>query len=488
MIKPHGPIPFKTPSRHERVMRDSSGWMPTAYRSHTIGEVASGGAEMIGEEVTISGYAETVRGRGAICFLMLRDGTGKIQAFLKRDNMDESIFDSIQSATRESTIQVTGTVAQKRPPKVAEGEPVPPPEYEVSVTSASILANAATPLPVGITDEVNVGLDVRLDNRHLDLRREHVNAMFQLRSKVLQYGRDHLISEGFQEINTPKIIAAAAEGGTNLFPMKYFETEAYLSQSPQLYKQLAVLGGLERVFEIGPAFRAEKHDTYRHLNEFISFDIEGAWMNDEDVMGVQERMIHRIWSEVAANDQGLLDVVNEYRASRGQESVSVEVPSVPFPRISYCEAIEIVKAGGGEIEWGDDIESHHCDIIAAEYPGFHFIPRWPMSMKPFYIHHKEEEKGLSGGQLSRGFDLNYGRDEMTSGGQREHRVDVLEQNLRNMGLEPADFTFYTDGFRYGAPPHAGWGLGVARLLMVLTGSGNVREVVLFPRDRSRVTP
>ena len=469
-------------------MRDSSGWMPTAYRSHTIGEVASGGAEMIGEEVTISGYAETVRGRGAICFLMLRDGTGKIQAFLKRDNMDESIFDSIQSATRESTIQVTGTVAQKRPPKVAEGEPVPPPEYEVSVTSASILANAATPLPVGITDEVNVGLDVRLDNRHLDLRREHVNAMFQLRSKVLQYGRDHLISEGFQEINTPKIIAAAAEGGTNLFPMKYFETDAYLSQSPQLYKQLAVLGGLERVFEIGPAFRAEKHDTYRHLNEFISFDIEGAWMNDEDVMGVQERMIHRIWSEVAANDQGLLDVVNEYRASRGQESVSIEVPSVPFPRISYCEAIEIVKAGGGEIGWGDDIESHHCDIIAAEYPGFHFIPRWPMSMKPFYIHHKEEEKGSSGGQLSRGFDLNYGRDEMTSGGQREHRVDVLEQNLRNMGLEPADFTFYTDGFRYGAPPHAGWGLGVARLLMVLTGAGNVREVVLFPRDRSRVTP
>ena len=488
MINPHGPIPFKTPSRHERVMRDSSGWMPTAYRSHTIGEVASGGAEMIGEEVTISGYAETVRGRGAICFLMLRDGTGKIQAFLKRDNMDESIFDSIQSATRESTIQVTGTVAQKRPPKVAEGEPVPPPEYEVSVTSASILANAATPLPVGITDEVNVGLDVRLDNRHLDLRREHVNAMFQLRSKVLQYGRDHLISEGFQEINTPKIIAAAAEGGTNLFPMKYFETDAYLSQSPQLYKQLAVLGGLERVFEIGPAFRAEKHDTYRHLNEFISFDIEGAWMNDEDVMGVQERMIHHIWSEVAANDQGLLDMVNEYRASRGQESVSIEVPSVPFPRISYCEAIEIVKAGGGEIGWGDDIESHHCDIIAAEYPGFHFIPRWPMSMKPFYIHHKEEEKGSSGGQLSRGFDLNYGRDEMTSGGQREHRVDVLEQNLRNMGLEPADFTFYTDGFRYGAPPHAGWGLGVARLLMVLTGAGNVREVVLFPRDRSRVTP
>ena len=469
-------------------MRDSSEWRPTAYRSHTIGEVASNGADMIGSEVTVAGYAETVRGRGGVCFLMLRDGTGHIQAFLKRDNMDESLFGSIQSATRESTIQVTGTVAQKRAPKVAEGEPVPPPEYEVNVTAAAVLADAAAPLPVGVTDDVHVGLDVRLDNRHLDLRRAHVNAMFQLRSKVLQYGRDHLISEGFQEINTPKIIAAAAEGGTNLFPMKYFETDAYLSQSPQLYKQLAVLGGLERVFEIGPAFRAEKHDTYRHLNEFISFDIEGAWMDDEDVMGVQERMIHHIWGEVAANDQGLIDVVNEYHASQGRDPVILEVPAVPFPRIPYCDAIEIVKAGGGEIGGGDDIESHHCDIIAAEYPGFHFIPRWPMSMKPFYIHHKEGEEGSSGGQLSRGFDLNYGRDEMTSGGQREHRVDVLEQNLRNMGLEPADFTFYTDGFRYGAPPHAGWGLGVARLLMVLTGAGNVREVVLFPRDRSRVTP
>ena len=443
---------------------------------------------MVGSEVTIAGYAETVRGRGAICFLMLRDGTGHIQAFLKRDNMDEGSFESIQSASRESTIQVKGTVAQKRPPRVAEGEPVPPPEYEVNVSSGTILAEAAAPLPVGVTDDVQVGLDVRLDNRHLDLRRAHVNAMFQLRSKVLQYGRDHLIKEGFQEINSPKIIAAAAEGGTNLFPMKYFETEAYLSQSPQLYKQLAVLGGLERVFEIGPAFRAEKHDTYRHLNEFISFDIEGAWMDDEDVMGVQERMIHHIWTEVSNNDQDLMGVINEYRASQGQDAVTVEVPSLPFPRIPYCDAIEIVKDGGGEIEWGDDIESHHCDLIAAKYPGFHFLPRWPMAMKPFYIHHKEEERGTTGGQLSRGFDLNFGRDEMTSGGAREHRVDVLEQNLRNMGLEPEDFAFYTDGFRYGAPPHAGWGLGVARLLMVLTGAGNVREVVLFPRDRSRVTP
>ena len=469
-------------------MRDSSAWKPTSYRTHTIGQVVDNGADLVGKEVSVAGYAETVRGRGAICFLMLRDGTGHIQAFLKKDNMDEATFEAIQSASRESTIQVTGSVAQKRPPKVPEGEPLPPAEYEIQVSSAQILSMAGTPLPVGVTDDVHVGLDIRLDNRHLDLRRAHVNAMFQLRSKVLQYGREHLITEGFQEINSPKIIASASEGGTNLFPMMYFDTPAFLSQSPQLYKQLAVLGGLERVFEIGPAFRAEKHDTYRHLNEFISFDIEGAWMNDEDVMGVQERMIHHVWSQVAANDQNLIDIVNEYKASQGQETITVEVPELPFPRIPYCDAIEIVQKGGGEIEWGDDIESHHCDLIAAQYPGFHFLPRWPMAMKPFYIFHDENEKGTTGGQLSRGFDLNYGRDEMTSGGQREHRVDVLEQNLRNMDLNPEEFTFYTDGFRYGAPPHAGWGLGVARLLMVLTGAGNVREVVLFPRDRTRVTP
>ena len=463
-------------------------WMPTSYRSHTLGDIQLNGSSMIGESVKICGFAETIRGKGAICFLMLRDGTGHLQVFVKKDNVSEEILDSVQNSSRESTFQVKGIIAQKRPPKVKEGAPAPPAEYEVVANEIILLSSAETPLPLGVTDQVEVGMDVRLDNRFLDLRRKHINAMFKLRSKVLQYGREHLISEGFGEINSPKIIAAAAEGGTNLFPIKYFEREAYLSQSPQLYKQLSVLGNLERVFEVGPAFRAEKHDTYRHLNEFISFDIEMAWANDEDVMGVLERMIQNVWKNIKEKDNDLINIVNEYRISEGKNPLEIEVPSVPFPRVDYCDAIKIIKEGGVEIEWGDDIEAHHADLIAAKYPGFHFLPKWPMSMKPFYIFHDKNETSESGGQLSRGFDLNYGRDEMTSGGQREHRADVLVQNLRDMELDPEDFEFYVDGFRYGAPPHAGWGLGVARLLMVLTGSGNVRETVLFPRDRKRCTP
>ena len=244
--------------------------------------------------------------------------------------------------------------------------------------------------------------------------------------------------------------------------------------------------GLERVFEIGPAFRAEKHDTYRHLNEFVSFDIEAAWCDDEDVMGVLERMIHSIWSRVAADDQDLVDIINAYRHTQGLESVVVEVPELPFPRIPYDDAIEIVKQGGGDIEWGDDIESHHCDLIASNTLVSTLSPDGYVDETVLHPPQRRE-LGSTGSQLSRGFDLNYGRDEMTSGGQREHRVEVLEQNLRDMDLDPDDFSFYTDGFDT-AHRHAGWGTWSGSATDGSDWAGNVREVVLFPRDRSRVTP
>ena len=473
----------------------TTGWVmtnyvTTNYRTHTLGEIQDNGADLIGKEVTVAGFMEANRGKGAICFVDLRDGTGKTQIFLKSDNIGAEDLDMVQRMTRESTLQFTGTVSQKRPPKLKEGETPPPPAYEVIASKVNVIARAEAPLPLGVTDTVHVELDTRLDNRFLDLRRAHVAAMFRLRGKVLQYGREALINEGFFETHTPKIVATATEGGTDLFPMQYFDTPAFLNQSPQLFKQLCMSGGLERVFEIGPAFRAEKHDTYRHLNEFISFDIECSWATDDDVMGVLERMIHHIWKTIAADEesQSYIATINDYRATKGEEAIEVIVPELPFPRVSYCDAIDIIKAKGGKIEWGDDIDAENSDLLAEDLPQFYFLPRWPMALKPFYIHHVEGENGSTGDQLSRGFDLNFGRDELTSGGQREHRMDVLIENLKGMNLDPEEFEFYVAGFRHGVPPHAGWGLGVERILMKLTGAKNVRETVLFPRDRRRVSP
>ena len=247
-------------------MASDSEWHPTSYRTHTLGQIQENGADLVDTEVTICGFMEANRGKGKICFMDLRDGTGRLQVFLKQGGVSDEDLENAQSLSRESTVQVTGTVAQKRPPKTAEGAPIPPPTYEVVAAKFTVLTEAATPLPLGVTDTVSVGLDTRLDNRFMDLRRAHVSAMFTLRSRVLQYGRDHLITEGFKEINSPKIIASASEGGTNLFPMMYFDTPAFLSQSPQLYKQLTILGGMERVFEIGFVLKLMmKDDLGLHL-------------------------------------------------------------------------------------------------------------------------------------------------------------------------------------------------------------------------------
>ena len=460
--------------------------MPTHYRTHTLGEIQTNGADLIDTVVTVAGFMEANRGKGAICFVDLRDGTGKTQIFLKADNIGEEALDMVQRMTRESTLQFTGKVSEKRPPKLKEGETPPPPAYEVIAESVVVIAKAEAPLPLGVTDTVHVELDTRLDNRFLDLRRAHIAAMFRLRGKVLQYGREALINEGFFETHTPKL-SQLPQRVELIYSMQYFDTSFstnHHSCSSNYACQVAREGGLNY-----PAFRAEKHDTYRHLNELFRL-ILNVVATDDDVMGVLERIIHHMWQSIADDEESksYIATINEYRASKGEEPVEVLVPELPFPRVSYCDAIRIIKEKGGEIEWGDDIDAENSDLLAEDLPQFYFLPRWPMALKPFYIHHVEGENGSTGDQLSRGFDLNFGRDELTSGGQREHRMDVLIENLKKMDLDPEEFEFYVAGFRHGVPPHAGWGLGVERILMKLTGAKNVRETVLFPRDRKRVSP
>ena len=411
-------------------------------------------------EQTLCGWLQETRNLGGIAFLQLRDSTGIAQLTLPKKKVGEDNFKVWTAIARESTLRVTGMVKANQ--EAPNGLELVPTELEV-------LNAAATPLPLGVVDRIESEIETRLNARYLDLRRPEVAAFFRIRAAISGAVHDHLRREGFLEVQTPKIIASATEGGTALFPVQYFDREAYLAQSPQLYKQVLMSGGLDRVYEVGPAFRAEEHNTPRHLNEFTSIDIEMSWADDDDVMGVMERLVATCAESVSLEAEALTAL----------EMAPLEV-ELPLPRITYDEAIEIASAKA-DIAWGDDLSMEATRAIAEQYGGFYFITKWPLSLKPFYIQAEGEKH-------SKGFDFMFREVEMTSGGQRVHDVVLLEQRLREQGLDPKEFGHYLEPFRYGMPPHGGWGLGLDRLAMVFSGAQNVRECVLFPRDRNRLTP
>lgn len=341
---------------------------------------------------------------------------------------------------------------------------------EVVPKEITLLSKSESPLPLDVTEKVKADLDTRLDNRVVDLRRLGTRAIFLLRSRVLRYVRDFFHAEGFTEINTPKIIASASEGGTELFPIAYFEREAFLAQSPQLYKE-ELVPVFEKVWEISPIFRAELHNTTRHLNESTSIDIEEAFASCGDVMGIAERVLKHVVDNVLENDADLLELIG-FRP---------DPISLPLPILTYEEALEIAARRGVKAEYGEDIGTRAGREIGKEMRGPYFIVDWPDQLKPFYIQPKE-------GGLTEGFDLMWGFIELASGGQRVHDKELLEDRLRDRGLDPRNFEYHLQAFRYGMPPHSGWAIGVERLMMVLTGRNNIREVCLFPRDRLRLVP
>ncbi|MEM4201925.1 MAG: aspartate--tRNA(Asn) ligase, partial [Candidatus Hadarchaeum sp.] len=291
-----------------------------------------------------------------------------------------------------------------------------------------------------------------------------------IRNQALQAIREYLISREFIEIQTPKIVATATESGAALFPISYFEREAFLSQSPQLYKEV-LTGAFERVFEVGPIFRAEEHDTPRHLNEATSIDIEAAYMTADDVMKILEELVWRAFDSVKRNCAEELKVLNYH----------FETPKRPFPRITYDKALEKLSQEGIVLNWGDDLPTPAEKKLAEIVGGAFFIVDWPLAVKPFYTMPK-------GDKLSDAFDLMYGELELASGGSRIHSEEMLIKQMKEKGLNPENFESHLLNYRYGLPPHAGFGLGLDRLTMVLTGAENIREVVLFPRDRKRITP
>ncbi len=418
-----------------------------------------------GEHVCIAGWVHEKRDLGGVFFLIVRDFGGFAQVTLNRKKTEKELFARVKKVPRESVVAIEGKV---------KSESKAPNGYEIIPDQMEVLSEASLVLPLDTTEKVGAELDTRLDARFMDLRIERTKQIFIIRSRVLKAIREFLDERGFIEINTPKIVSAATEGGTALFPISYFEREAFLNQSPQLYKQMLMASGFDRVYEIAPIFRAEEHDTTKHLNEATSTDIEVAFVSDKEVMKILEELIAFVYSKVV-DYPGLAKL-----------NLKLEVPKTPFRRITYEEAIESLSEAGEEMEWGEDLGTSAERTLGAMIGELYFITDWPCAIKPFYAQPADAEAKSK--DTCNAFDLMHPRVELASGSQRVHSYELLKQNIESKGLSADSFEFYLDTFRFGMPPHAGWGLGIDRLLMSMLEIENIREVVLFPRDRRRLAP
>ncbi len=421
-----------------------------------------------GKEVVIKGWAQEIRNLGGISFLIIRDRHGVVQITAPKKKIAPEVMSVLTSMARESVVKVTGTA---KAAEQAKGG------VEVIPSMIEVLSPAASPLPMGVIDKVNVEADTRFDHRFMDLRKPETRAVFEIKSMALSLIDQFLVGEGFVEVFTPKIVASGAEGGATLFRLNYFEQMAYLAQSPQLYKQMLMSTGLDRVFEIGPAFRAEPSDTVRHVSEFVSFDGEMAYIDSmADVLDVVERCTQSVIEGIVSKAAPQLEVLN----------AKVTVPKAPYPVIEYKDAVEMVQSADMQIKLGDDLgtegEKALGELMKERGYDMYWIVEYPEEAKPFYIMEKD------GTPYSYSFDLDYKGQEISSGGQREHRYDRLVARMQKKGLDPEAFGFYLDAFKFGMPPHGGWGLGVERLVQKMLDLPNIRETILFPRDRVRLVP
>ncbi len=417
--------------------------------------------ELDGKEVVVAGWVWEVRDIGKIKFVVLRDREGLVQITFKKGEVPESLLNLVKTLRKEDVIAVRGVV---RASKIARaGVEIIPVEVQV--------LNRVKQLPLDIWGEVESELGTRLRYRAADLKRPENIAIFKISSTVTKVIRDTFYDYNFVEVFTPKIIATCTEGGAELFAVQYFERTAYLAQSPQLYKE-QLTASLERVFEIGPAFRAERHNTTYHLNEFVSVDAEAAFMDYNDIMSILEDIIVRVY-ETTSRLTELLNVLK----------ISITVPRRPFKRITYDEAIDLLRKNNIDVRQGEDIPQTGLEVLSEEIGEPFFIVDWPTDIRPFYTMPKEEDPSRS-----ESFDLIIDGIEIASGSTRIHVREKLEEEMRRRGLNPENFKFHLEVFDWGMPPHAGFGLGLYRLLMVLLKRRNIREVVLYPRDRFRLEP
>lgn len=415
-----------------------------------------------GTEVELAGWVYDTRALGQIRFLMLNDSSGRIQLVGLKKKVDEESFKLLDSVSRESVIYVKGIVKYSN--QALGGMEVIPSEIK--------LIAKADDLPIDVTDRSKTELSKRLDYRFLDLHRKQTQAIFKIQSTIMQAYRKFMVEEvNSPELVFPSIIGSSSEGGTETFKLKYFEKEAFLSQSCQLYKQM-VACSMEKAFTIFTVWRAEKHSTVKHLNEARQLDFEMAFADEFVVMDILAKSIQYMIKEVLEKNKEELEVL---------EIKDLVVPTVKY--LTFKEAYDLLVAEGIHLE-EHDLNTEAEKKLGELYPDvLLMIHDWPYKGRGFYILPKDEMTGTT-----RGFDCIYRGMEITSGGQRVHVPEILEKQLVDKGLDPKDFKDYIDSFKFGAPPHGGFGLGLERLTMLILNISNIREVTLFPRDRERLTP
>jgi len=410
-------------------------------------------------KVEIYGWVHDTRDLSKVRFLVLRDISGRIQCVGIKSETKAEVFKLMNSIARESVVKIQGQIKES---KQAPGG------KEVLIEEIEVISDAEQPLPIDVSDHSKTELPKRLDYRFLDFHRNRIQAIFKIQNTIANSFREHFYKKGFLEMQPPCIISAASEGGTELFSVKYFEKDAYLAQSPQLYKQMLACS-MEKTFMITPVWRAEKHNTTRHINEIRQMDIEAAFENQKSIMKHMEEVVQDIVEQVIKNNKEELDLLN----------IKLKVPKAVY--LSYEEAIKKVRGKVGE-DFTPEQEKKLCDM----YPGdIVFTHSWPSKIKPFYIMTKD---GKEDAKSSEGFDALYGGTEICSGGQRIHIPELLIKRLKAKGLNPENFKSYVDSFRHGAPPHAGWSIGLERLTQVICSLDNVKEATMFPRDRDRLVP
>jgi len=428
-------------------------------------------AKMQGKEVLVQGWVHDLRDFGGLRFIMLKDRSGKVQVTLHKEKVAQELFNSFGEISKESVLYVEGKVQKSDKAQLG---------IEIIPSKLEVISKAHAPVPLDLSGKIESDLSTRLDHRFLDLRNRKSFAIFKIRGKVFKYAAEYFDGAGFVNINTPKLTTIGVETGAELFEVKYFEKKAYLAQSPQVYKQMFVASGLERVYELAPVYRAEKSRTSAHLTEFTGIDFEQGFIKDE----------HNVMDTV----EGLFRHIHKRLNEECKEELALWNRKLVFPkkipRVTMKEAKELLaKEKDCKLGENDDLnletQNALAEIIKKKHNSeFVFIYRYPFAIRPFYHMKPSGEPNIS-----MSFDLVWNGNEVATGAQREHRYEVLKAQAKDAGIDlDKDMAAYAEIFKYGCPPHGGTGLGLDRMVQGLLDLDNIREVILLPRDPDRLTP